>query len=534
MSIYPQLLLDTHEELIVDLFAGGGGASCGIEMATGRLVDVAINHDPAAISMHEANHPQTRHFTADVFEVDPVVVASGRPIGLLWASPDCKHFSKAKGGKPVSKKIRSLAWVVVKWAKLVRPRIICLENVEEFRTWGPLAKNGRPCPDRKGRTFRRWVRALEREGYAVEWRELRACNYGAPTIRKRLFVVARRDGRPIVWPKRTHGPGTRRKYLSAASCIDWSIPMLSIFATPQEAKAWARYWRAQGLDIGTPRRPLAEKTLARLARGVVKFVLNNPRPFIVPVQNMGWGEEARDGNQPLRTIAASPKGGGFALAAPYLIPRYGEREGQEPRVRDIRKPAPVIVPTGNGAQLVSAFLAKHYGGVIGTPVDAPIGSVTAIDHHSLVAASLAKLRGTSHDADPAEPLHTISAGGTHHGVIAAFLQSYYGTEVRGDLSEPIRTIPSVDRFGLVTVTVQGEPYVLVDIAMRMLAPRELYRAQSFPDSYVIDRGADGRRFTKTEMVRMVGNSVPPVEAAAIVRANAPDLIARDEARVAVA
>jgi DNA (cytosine-5)-methyltransferase 1 len=528
--IYPQFLLDLHGELIVDLFAGGGGASCGIEMATGRQVDVAINHDPAAVSMHEVNHPQTRHFTADVFEVDPVVVAGGRPIGLLWASPDCKHFSKAKGGKPVSKKIRSLAWVVVKWAKLVRPRVICLENVEEFRTWGPLATNGRPCPERKGQTFRRWVRALEREGYQVEWRELRACNYGAPTIRKRLFVVARRDGKPIVWPERTHGPGTRRKYLSAADCIDWSIPMLSIFASPDEAKAWARYWRAQGLDVGTPRRPLAEKTLARVARGVVKFVLENPRPFVLNLAQRAPREYGVE--EVLRTQHAG--GNAFALAAPYLIPRYGERDGQEPRVRDIQRPHPVVVPTGNGAQLVSAFLAKHYGGVVGTPLDGPMGSITAIDHHSIVAATLAKLRGTSHDAPVDEPLHTISAGGTHHGIIAAFLQSYYGNEVRGDLREPIRTIPSVDRFGLVTVRIQGEPYFLADIVMRMLAPRELYRAQSFPDSYVIDHGVEGRRFTKTEQVRMVGNSVPPREAAAIVRANCPELVARDEAREAVA
>lgn len=527
MSIYPQMLLDLHESLVVDLFAGGGGASCGIEMATGRQVDVAINHDAAAVAMHRVNHPQTDHHVSDVFEVDPREVSQGRPVGLLWASPDCKHFSKAKGGKPVSKRIRSLAWVVVKWAKAVRPRVICLENVEEFQTWGPLAKNGRPCPDRKGRTFRRWVRALEREGYTVEWKELRACHYGAPTIRKRLFVVARCDGEPVVWPERTHGPGTGRKYRTAADCIDWSIPMLSIFASPEEAKAWARYWRRQGWKMGTPRRPLAEKTLARIARGVVKFVLDNPRPFIVGVGGRMGQSPERSVGSPVQTITGKNDA---ALIAPYLIPRYGEREGQEPRVRDIQRPHPVVVPTSNGAQLVSAFLAKHYGGVVGTRLDVPSGSITTIDHHGLVAASLAKLRGTSHDADPADPLHTISAGGTHHGLIAAFLSKYYGVGIGQDVQDPMATIPTKDRFGLVTVTLQGEPYVLVDIAMRMLWPRELYRAQSFPDSYVIDRGADGRTLTKTEQVRMVGNSVPPVETRAIVAANCPWLVARDEAR----
>ena len=404
--IFPQMLLDLHCELIVDLFAGGGGASLGIEMATGRMVDIAINHDPAAVAMHKANHPQTRHLLSDVFEADPREVTQGRPVGLLWASPDCTHHSKARGGKPLrdrARRTRALAWVVTRWAGTVRPRVIILENVEEFADWGPLVgppDRLRPCPRRKGRTFRQWVRSLERHGYEVQWRELRACDYGAPTIRKRLFVIARCDGRPIIWPEPTHGPGRRFPYRTAVECIDWPLPMLSIFASPEEAREWARVH-----GVGVPVRPLAEATLRRIARGVVRFVLENPEPFIVGV-------------------------------------------------------------AGNGGQLV-----------------------------------------------------------------AAYLQSYYGAENRQDLREPLRTIPTRDRFGLVTVTIAGQPYVITDIAMRMLTPRELYRAQGFPDSYIIDRGADGRRLTKTEQVRMVGNSVCPQVAAALVRANVPEMIARDEVRV---
>ena len=264
-----QFLLPVHHELVVDLFAGGGGASTGIEQAIGRHVDVAVNHDREAISLHTANHPQTRHFCSDVFEVDPLTVTEGQPVGLLWASPDCKHFSKAKGGKPVSKKIRSLAWVVIKWAKAVQPRVICLENVEEFQTWGPLAADGRPCPQRKGKTFALWVAQLRNLGYAVEWRELRACDYGAPTIRKRLFLVARRDGQPITWPSPTHAqpdakgkvPPGMQPWRTAADCIDWSIPAPSIFN------------RA---------RPLADATCRRIAKGIVRYVYEAAQPFVAP------------------------------------------------------------------------------------------------------------------------------------------------------------------------------------------------------------------------------------------------------------
>lgn len=716
--IYPQMLMDLHGELIVDLFAGGGGASCGIEMALGRMVDVAVNHDPPAVAMHRANHPQTKHLTCDVFEVDPREVTGGRPVGLLWGSPDCTDHSKAKGGKPIrTRKRRALAWVLKRWAGTVRPRVIFLENVEEWTKWGPLVgpPDGlRRCGKRAGKTFRKFVADLRAMGYAVEWRERRACDSGAPTIRKRLYLIARCDGQPIVWPEPTHGPGRPLPWRTAAECIDFETLMLSVFATKEEAKEWGKIH-----GQAAPIRPLAEATMKRIARGVMRYVVNNPKPFLVTLNHGGggehaprdttepfrtvtaardahalvspviagvggrmgqsperpgnaplqtvtgkadsvlvapiladvahgevspsgvkrWGTGARDIDQPLGTVTGSGNpavvapiivpnntnnvptagdapvptitgGGRNILAAPYLVPRYGERDGQQPRVRSVEEPAPVIVPTGNGGSLaavhlasyhadkregdvrgsgagepldtidtanrhavVAAFLAQNNAGGYtgdGRPADEPVSTVlNSGSHQSLVAASMVKLRGTSTAAAADAPMHTASAEGQHHavaaahltafqtndpyggqgdpaeparavtgtskaGLVFAFLQKYYGTG--GDLcvGEPLHTIPTVDRFGLVTVMVDGAPMVVADIAMRMLQPRELYNAQGFPSSYVIDYGIDehGRRvkLTKTEQVRMCGNSVCPTEAAALVRANCPDLIARDEVR----
>lgn len=496
----PQFLLPIAHELVVDLFAGGGGASTGIEQAIGRHVDIAINHAADAVALHQANHPQTLHFVSDVFEVDPLVVADGRPVGLLWASPDCKHFSKAKGGKPVNKNIRSLAWVVVKWAKLVRPRVICLENVEEFQTWGPLLKDGRPCPDRKGRTFAKWKQALEALGYQVEHRELRACDYGAPTIRKRLFLVARCDGMPIVWPAQTHaekpakGSGLK-PWRTAAECIDWSLPCPSIFERD---------------------RPLADATLRRIAHGVMRYVVNAANPFIVPVTHQGGPTRVHDINSPLRTVTGANRGE-LALASPTLVQTgYGEREGQAPRVPGLHKPLGTCVD-GQKHGLVAAFLAKHYTGVVGSQLQDPIGTVTSVDHHSLVASNLVKLRGTSNSAPTDAPLATISAQGTHHAEVRAFLTAYYGSDQDTPLDDPLHTVTTKSRFGLVTVA--GQQYEIADIGMRMLQPRELYRAQGFPDSYVIDRGADGRQLPKDAQVRMCGNSVCPPLARALVAVN---------------
>lgn len=536
-----------HDELIVDNFAGGGGASLGIEWALGRSPDIAINHDREAIAMHQANHPRTRHYCEDVWKVDPREACGGRRVGFAWFSPDCKHFSKAKGGKPVDKKIRGLAWVVIRWAKAVRPRVIGLENVEEFEDWGPLLDNGRPCPERVGLTFRIWVGKLKALGYQVEWRELVAADYGAPTTRKRLFLIARCDGLPIVWPTPTHGRGLE-PWRTAAECIDWSLPTYSIFMSKEEAKPYRIV------------RPLAENTMRRVARGLKKFVLENPRPFIVGVGGrMGQSperglerpmqtitakgdaalvtpfitEHANASNprswsaaEPLRTACAQVKGGHFALVAPYMVPRYGERDGQEPRARSVEQPMPTIVPTQNGAQLVAAFMAKHYGGheTPGSQLGLPIDTITAKDHNAVVASSLVKLKGTCQDGQPVDaPLHTVQAGGQHYAQVNAFMVAYYGNEKDGgDLLDPVRTVTSKERFGLVTV--HGEPYVVADIGMRMLAPRELYRAQGFPDDYIIAPAIDGKPMAKEAQVRCVGNSVCPPLAAAIARAQFEDQV----------
>jgi DNA (cytosine-5)-methyltransferase 1 len=568
----PQFILPLARELVIDLFAGGGGASTGIEAAIGRHVDIAVNHDREAVALHQANHPQTRHYVEDVFAVDPLQVTEGQPVGLLWASPDCKHFSKAKGGKPVSKKIRGLAWVVVKWAKLVRPRIIFLENVEEFQTWGPLGEDNRPCPQRKGRTFRRWVGSLKALGYAVEFREIRADTLGAPTIRNRLYMVARCDGMPIVWPTATHGKGLK-PVRTAAECIDWQLPCPSIFLTKEE-----------GAAIGV-KRPLAEATMRRIAKGVKRYVIDAAEPFIVP---SGYGERAGQqprtasirkplatavgankhalvqptlapfltehanaanqrvmpADEPLRTQMAEVKGGHFALVAPHLTKYHGESAGSGGD-----EPFPTITansfhkrPGGNPPlAVVSAFLAQHnnHRGTVpsdGRPVTAGTSTITGKGcQQALVAANMVKLRGTSNAAAADQPLHTVSAQGFHHAEVRAFLTKYYGTDQDPNLREPLHTCTTKDRFGLVTV--KGEPYQIVDIGMRMLTPRELYRAQGFPESYHIGHGVDpftGERIalTKTAQVRMCGNSVCPPVAAALVRANYTEQVAVRELEAA--
>jgi DNA (cytosine-5)-methyltransferase 1 len=442
-------------ELIVDSFAGGGGASTGIEWALGRSPDIAINHSPAAIAMHALNHPATKHYCEDVWQVDPREATGGRPVGLAWFSPDCTHFSKAKGGKPRSKKIRGLAWVVYRWAKAVRPRVICLENVEEFADWGPLLDDGRPCPLRRGLTFRRWWRQLENLGYEIDGRELRACDYGAPTSRKRLFVIARCDGLPIVWPEPTHGPGLQ-PHRTAAECIDWDLRCPSIFGRKKD---------------------LAEATLRRIAHGVVRYVVNAHQPYLVlSIDHQSSGPEGglRPAGDPLTTITAKAR---HALIAPTLVQTgYGERDGQAPRVPGLDKPLGTVVGTGKHA-LVAAFLAKHYGGVVGQPLQQTIGTITGRDHHSLVMA---------------------------------FLLKYYGTDQDPRLLDPLHTITSRDRFGLVTV--QGQPHYIADIGMRMLQPPELFKAQGFPDDVHL-------LGSKSSQVELCGNSVSPPVAAAIVRAN---------------
>lgn len=497
-----------HDEIVVDSFAGGGGASLGIEWALGRSPDVAINHDAEAIAMHARNHPDTRHYIENVWKVDPAEACRGRRVGLAWFSPDCKHHSKAKGKKPVDKKIRALAWIVVRWAKAVQPRVIVLENVEEFEDWGPVGDDDRPIPDKRGVTFRAWWRALEKAGYRIEMRLLRACDFGAPTTRRRLFIIARSDGLPIVWPDATHEPST---YRTAAECIQWEVPTRSIFG------------RAK---------PLADNTLARIARGVMRYVVDAPEPFIVPLTHQGDARVHGLG-EPMRTVTAA-KRGELGLVVPSLVQTgYGERPGQAPRCLDIRKPLGTIIAgggrCGNGKHaLVQAFLAKHYGDprrrrgggqVIGQRLSDPIGTVTVRDHHSLVATSLVKLKGTCADGQPVtRPMPTICAEGWHIGEVRAFLVKYYGTGATGqDLRGPMHTVRCRDSFGVVTVA--GEKFVIGDIGMRMLEARELFRAQGFPDTYVIEVEHEGKVLSKTAQIRMCGNSVSPNVAAAIVAAN---------------
>lgn len=490
--------------------------------------------------MHAANHPQTRHLCESVWKVDIAKVVNGQPVALCWFSPDCKHFSKAKGGKPVEKKIRGLAWVALKWAGIAKPRVIVLENVEEFQDWGPVV-DGYPCPRRKGMTFKRWVTQLRNLGYVVEWRELRACDYGAPTIRKRLFIIARRDGQPIVWPEETHareGDLFLQPYRTAADCIDWSLPCHSIFLTKEEG-------RAVGVN-----RPLAEATMRRIARGVRRYVINSAEPFIVSLTHQG-GDRTEGLNEPFRTITGARRGE-KALIVPVIERQFGSSAGN-----DAAAPLGTVTAGGGGKSalvaahitrfnqngvghgvdepldtamagaprfgLVAAFLAQHNGGMVGHSADEPLSTITLRGtQQAVVASHLVKLRGTCRDGQPVdEPIATVSAQGTHLGEVRAFLMKYYGTQQDPRLDEPMHTVTSKDRLALVMV--HGEPYVISDIGMRMLAPRELFRAQGFPDKYVIDRGRNiqtGRwiALTKTAQVRMCGNSVSPPVAEAIIRA----------------
>ena len=548
-----QYILDLSDELVVDNFAGGGGASTGMEMALGRHADLAINHDLEALAMHEANHPQTRHIAEDVFTVDPVKETGGRPVGLAWFSPDCKHFSKAKGGKPRSKKIRGLAWVVIHWVNALRahagrgPRVIILENVEEFQKWCPLRPDGQINPWRANWFFQCFTGALRRRGYQVEWQELRACDYGAPTIRKRLFLIARCDGRPIQWPEPTHGDPQSKDvkqrrlapWRTAAECIDWALPCPSIFER---------------------KRPLAPATCRRIAKGIMRYVVNCADPFIVPLTHQG-DRKLHPMDAPVPTITAAHRGE-MALVAPVLTEHAN---ASHDRTFDPQQPLRTQCAEVKGGHfaLVNAFLAKNYTGVVGSKLQSPVGTVTTTDHHSLVAAhltkfrtgsvgsdmqepvhtvtagpkenpagaphamglvaaSLAKLRGTSTAQPVAEPLHTVSAQGTHFAEVRAFLVKYYGTEQHPQITNPLHTVTTKDRFGLVTI--HGEEYAITDIGLRMLAPRELFRAQGFPENYRIgDRPEDGFRLTKSAQVRMCGNSVCPPLACAIVAANVPEM-----------
>ena len=522
-------------ELIVDNFAGGGGASTGIEMATGYSVDIAINHDPEAIRMHRTNHPDTKHYCESVWDVDPVKVCNGHPVALAWFSPDCKHFSKAKGGKPKDKNIRGLAWVALRWAGKVRPRVIMLENVEEFKTWGPLNRSHRPIKAKQGTTYKKFIRQLTDLGYTVESRELVAADYGAPTMRKRFFMVARCDGRPVVWPEPTHAPayspevaaGTKNPYAGAYTQIDFSIPCPSIFDTAEEIK------KKYGLRAV---RPLAAKTMERIARGLKKFVLDNAEPFLVQVNHNGYAvvepyivqigqngftaDRSRDVRDPLTTIVSKNE---HCLVSTALIQYHSEISGREVRGQQLTDPI-MTVDGSNRYGLVTSFLHKYYDGGYkgaGEKLDNPLPTVTSHDHNSICAAILVQMNNHCDGRDIRDPIPTITAGDGHFGEVRAFLIKYYGQGTGQDIKEPLDTVPTHDRFGLVTI--KGIDYQIVDIGLRMLEPKELYGCQGFPEDYIIDHDYTGKDYPRSEQVKRCGNAVCPPIPAALVRANLPEM-----------
>ena len=544
-----------HGELIVDNFAGGGGASTGIEMATGYSVDIAINHDPEAIKMHKANHPNTKHYCENVWAVDPVKACNGHPVGLAWFSPDCKHFSKAKGGKPKDKNIRGLAWVACRWAGLVRPRVIMLENVEEFKTWGPLNRGHHPIKAKQGKTFEKFVQQLNDLGYIVEFKELIAADYGAPTMRKRFFMIARCDGKPIVWPEPTHAPadseavkaGLLKPYVGAYTQLDFSLPCPSIFDTSEEIK------EKYGIRAV---RPLAQKTMDRIARGFIKFVLNNPKPFIIQC-NHGGERRPNDIREPMPTITGKH---GYGIVEPYMV-QIGQTGFTKDRSKDVREPLTTIVSknehclieptlapymgtnttnhpggnckdpihtitTGNQQCLISPTLIQYHsetaqGEVRGQTIKDPIMTVDGSNRYGLVTSFLSKFYKSGTGQDLREPLHTITTSAGHFGEVRAFLIKYYGDATGQDIEKPLDTVTTKDRFGLVTI--EGVDYQIVDIGLRMLEPRELYGCQGFPDDYIIDHDYTGKTYPRSEQVRRCGNAVCPPIPAALVKANLPEL-----------
>lgn len=544
------------DEIIVDNFAGGGGASTGIELACGRPVTIAINHDPDAILLHRTNHPYTEHLQASVWDVDPVEVCKGRPVGLAWFSPDCKHFSKAKGAALVDRNIRGLAWIVLRWAGTVRPRVIMLENVEEFQTWGPVRK-GKPVKAKAGQTFLRWKQQLSALGYKIEHRELVAADYGAPTTRKRFVLVARCDGKPIVWPARTHAPrnseevksGKLKPWRSAAEIIDWSLPSYSIFDTKEQIK------EKYGVNAI---RPLADNTMKRVIRGVDKHTLKSAAPFIVQQK---FNNLAQNINNPLSTITSV---GAHELVnpviAPNLIQYHTEKDGEIARTADLQKPIPTIDAAnrhglvtaqlveyyGNGQSvgvseplhtvtshdrdaLALAHIQKFYGGVVGSECTDPLPTVTAIDHNALCAAHVVKFKGQELGTSPAEPLPTITAqscaggyaecrsllvkvdscqGLGHWPKIRALLNQHCGYQLQED--------------EIILLIIRGVAYFIADILLRMLTPRELYNAMGFPPDYIIDVDHLGKPYPKSKQVARCGNAVCPPLAEAMVRANLPE------------
>ena len=572
------------EEIIVDNFAGGGGASTGIELATGRQVAIAINHDPDAILMHRTNHPYTEHLQASVWDVDPKSVCRGRPVGLAWFSPDCKHFSKAKGAALVDRKIRGLAWITLRWAAEVRPRVIILENVEEFQTWGPVRK-GKPVKKLAGTTFRRFISQLEALGYTVEFRELVAADFGAPTSRKRFYMIARCDGKPIVWPKPTHsktGADGLSKWRSAAEIIDWSLPCPSVFAS--KAEIMAEY----GLKAV---RPLAKNTMRRIIRGVDKFTIRSGKPFIVQQK---FQNAAQNIEKPLTTVTAV---GAHELCKPLLAPVTATNTSNSVGAT-VGEPMNTVRTGGGGGQmLVTPFLAecnhsggghitpvgdahktitaKHTGGIVApaliqyhteqtehvraSGLGAPINTVDASNRYGLTCANLVEYYTSGRPLDIQDPMHTVTSH-DHEAVVAAHIVKFKGDNLGHGADEPMQTVTasagefavckaylakmhSGDDLGywrsirallnefcgytladdeVLLLEIRGALYYIADIGLRMLSPRELYNAMGFPPDYIIDRDYLGNEYGRSKQVARCGNAVCPPVASALVRANLPE------------
>lgn len=484
------------DEIIVDNFAGGGGASTGIELESGRPVTIAVNHDPDAILMHKTNHPHTVHYCESVWDIDPRKVCHGRPVGLAWFSPDCKHFSKAKGGKPVDKHIRGLAWIALRWAGTVRPRVIILENVEEFQTWGPVRK-GKPVKRKAGETFRKFVSQLEALGYEVQWRELVAADYGAPTIRKRFFLIARCDGLPVVWPERTHAPkdsqevrsGKCKPWRSAAEIIDWSLPCPSIFASKGEIRE--RFGLAA-------QRPLRPNTMRRVARGLDKFVLHCRQPYLVRFAH--------------------------GMITPALIQYHTE---QTEAVRGQMIDAPICtVDAANRYGLMAPTLVKYYGNdQHGQSIREPAHTVTANDREGLCVAHVVKFKGQDLGQHPETPLHTVTTSAGQMGVVQTKIRKADGSLGRWpEVRELLNTYCGYNLGGneMLLLRIGGADWYIADIGLRMLTPRELYAANGFPPDYIIDRDYKGNHYGKSKQVARCGNAVPPPFAEALVRANLPE------------
>lgn len=518
--------------LIIDCFAGGGGASVGIEMALGRPVDIAINHDPDAILMHKTNHPDTLHLTEDIFKVDLKKYVKGRHVALMWASPDCTSHSKAKGGKPREKGLRILPWAVFKHAKAILPDVILMENVEEIQQWGPLDAEGHPIKDRRGEDYQKFITAMKSLGYIFDCRELVAADYGAPTTRKRWYAIFRRDGRGIVWPEPTHSK-------DGANGL----------------KPWEPIWKYLNfLDFGKSifgrKKPLAENTMKRIARGLEKFVFSCPEPFLIQVNHGGDNFRGQNLHHPLPTITQKH---GFGLISPYIVPiGYGERKGQLPRVNDVNEPIGTIVASGNKHYLCTPFIIQYHSettksGVRGQRITEPIQTVDTSNRYGLVMSYLTKFYKSGIGQPVHEPIHTITTSPGHFGTVSViavdfhelekagideetvqkctwvsqFIMEYYGSGTGQSVNDPLHTIVTKDRFALITLL--GNEYVILDIFLRMLSPEELKRGQGFPKDYIINRDYNWKSYPIAKQVARIGNSVVPIMAKKLVEANCPYL-----------